>query len=98
MTRPNIVTGTACTNNAPPIAPRNTSTIASLFVFQSIWPNRWKLVIAIPVPNTDCNLLVASAFTGGKPAVSSAGIMIKPPPPAIASMKPVNTAVAVNAP
>ena len=49
------------------------------------------------VPNIDCSLLVASAFTGGSPAKSKAGIMINPPPPAIESMKPVRTAVAVRA-
>ena len=51
---------------------------------------------AAPEPNSDCSLLVPSAWSGERPANSSAGIMISPPPPAIASMKPVRTATAVS--
>ena len=38
-----------------------------------------------------------SALIGGTPADNRAGIMISPPPPAMASIKPVRTAVAVRA-
>jgi hypothetical protein len=40
------------------------------------------------VPNTDCNLFVANALAGDKPAHKSAGIVRRPPPPAIVSIVP----------
>src|SRR5690606_1165228 len=45
----------------------------------------------MPVPNTDCSLLVASAETGGRPIESRAGSAIMPPPPAMASTKPARS-------
>ncbi|MOA54918.1 hypothetical protein D3C78_1786180 [compost metagenome] len=39
-------------------------------------------------PKVELSLLVPKTRCGGKPAVSSAGVVSSPPPPAIASMKP----------
>src|SRR5690606_36583839 len=51
----------------------------------------------MPVPNTDCSLLVASAETGGRPTESRAGSAIMPPPPAMASTKPASRPTAARA-
>jgi hypothetical protein len=49
------------------------------------------------VPHIDWTLLVPSMKCGGRPSVINAGIMISPPPPAMASTIPVNTAIAPSA-
>ena len=40
------------------------------------------------MPTEPCNLLVPSACAGDNPAASNTGNVNRPPPPAIASMKP----------
>jgi hypothetical protein len=60
-------------------------------------PARAKRRVAAPEPNTDWPLLVPSASGAGTPAVSNAGSVNRPPPPAIASMQPATAATAVSA-
>jgi len=48
--------------------------------------------VAVAVPMLDCNLLVANADRGGKPAIIKAGSVNKPPPPANVSRKPATMA------
>jgi hypothetical protein len=68
-----------------------------LWARHSTIPFAAKLRNEVAVPNIDWSLLVPSASIGGTPANNRAGIMISPPPPAMASMNPVSTAVAVRA-
>ena len=53
-------------------------------------------IVAEPEPNIPCSLLVPSAATGGKPARSNAGMVIRPPPPAIESTKPAAKAAVMS--
>ncbi|MNP45714.1 hypothetical protein D3C76_1396590 [compost metagenome] len=47
-------------------------------------------------PNVELSLLVPSTRCGGMPAVSRAGVVSRPPPPAMASMKPATKATAAR--
>ena len=71
-------------------------TSANLMACRSMRPARQKVQVAEAVPTLPCTLLVAMAETGSIPAASSAGTVISPPPPAIASTNPAASAAAHN--
>ena len=64
--------------------------------FTARWRIKYKL--AEKEPPHACNLLVPNANAGGIPVINKAGIVIKPPPPAIASINPATNATKNNNP
>ena len=51
-----------------------------------------KLAAAVKLPNVACSLFVANATCSGIPTAINAGMVISPPPPAIASINPLKNA------
>jgi len=56
------------------------------------WPRRKKFHAEERVPSELCTLLVARAFSGGRPAQSNAGSVSRPPDPAIEDISPAKKA------
>ncbi|MCY1422577.1 hypothetical protein D9M71_382640 [compost metagenome] len=80
------------TESAPNIPPKKDIQAIGIALRHSISPFLAKLMVAESVAEAACNLLVAIADTGGTPDKSNAGRVIKPPPPAIASINPATIA------
>ena len=87
---------TTITASPPATAPISTMASATLMARSSMWPARQNVQVAEAVPTLPCTLLVAMAETGSTPTASSAGTVISPPPPAIASTNPAASAATHN--
>src|SRR5690554_4053270 len=63
---------------------------------QSSLPRLNNKKLEVATPTHACNLLVPRAASGGAPDSTSAGMVIKPPPPARVSRKPAHRATKNN--
>ena len=84
--------GESCTATVP-IAEPIRQVMMLIFIFRILMaPFLIKVIDAESVPKDPCSLLVASACTGGVWNNSKAGSVMRPPPPATASIKPAKVA------
>ena len=72
----------------PITEPRNEKPRPKAAIFHITFPFFMKFAKAAEVPKIAANLLVPRAAWGGIPAISSEGSRMRPPPPAMLSMKP----------
>ena len=91
-TTSNNLASIICTNIVPIDAPIKAHINDSLILRKSTIPLRTKYKLAKKLPPHACSLLVPNAAAGGNPAHINAGMVSKPPPPAIESINPATRA------